>query len=67
MEPLEPVAIVHEGQFDTLNDEYITLPPGQAYQRGNGMPDWWGVSLDGETAVYDEATLLCTARQLFEH
>eukprot|EP00972_Heterocapsa_arctica_P068022 10041332-Heterocapsa_arctica.AAC.1 len=31
------------------------------------MPIWWGVSSDGETAVYDEPTLLCTARQIFEH
>eukprot|EP00972_Heterocapsa_arctica_P100006 14747723-Heterocapsa_arctica.AAC.1 len=31
------------------------------------MPTWWGLSTDGETAKYDESTLLFTARQLFEH
>eukprot|EP00972_Heterocapsa_arctica_P079322 11691816-Heterocapsa_arctica.AAC.1 len=67
MEPMEPVATVHDGQFDTLSDEYITLPPEQVYQRGNGMPDWWGAGANGETAAYDEDTLLFTARQLFEH
>eukprot|EP00972_Heterocapsa_arctica_P033249 4893670-Heterocapsa_arctica.AAC.1 len=65
--PLEPVASVHEGLLQNLTDEFITLPPDQVCQRGNGMPVWWGVSSDGETAVYDEATLLCTARQIFAH
>eukprot|EP00972_Heterocapsa_arctica_P096116 14179866-Heterocapsa_arctica.AAC.1 len=31
------------------------------------MPIWWGRSPEGETAVFDQSTLLNTARQIFEH
>eukprot|EP00972_Heterocapsa_arctica_P059665 8799289-Heterocapsa_arctica.AAC.1 len=66
-EPLEPVASMEGGVLLTIDDDYLVLPPDTAHQKACAMPIWWGRSLEGETAVFDQSTLLNTARQIFEH
>eukprot|EP00972_Heterocapsa_arctica_P033467 4926654-Heterocapsa_arctica.AAC.1 len=62
---MEPVASVKDGLLLTIPDDYLFLRPDQTYQKGNDMPTWWASTELGETADYDEDTLLHTARQIF--
>eukprot|EP00972_Heterocapsa_arctica_P049145 7233817-Heterocapsa_arctica.AAC.1 len=66
-EPLQPVASMNGNLMSNLTDDYLVLPPGTSYQEVSWMPVWWGLSENGETAHYDEFTLLHTARQIFHH